>query len=163
MRTLLRLASFGACCLGALSFNSHASAATFQADCGRTVHTVSKAVEDIFAFSLEQYVQVPGGTINVTVPSGKKRCIKITFSVVTDCPHGCFVRVDDNNVAVPPRWDQTVTRFSDSADGARSFQWIEQVAPGDHQITIKVETGNDIEDAHFGPYTTVVEVMADPP
>jgi hypothetical protein len=157
-------ASFGVCCLAVLSFHSPASAATFQADCGRTIHTVSKAVEDTFTFNLDAtYVQLPGGTIPVTVPSGKKKCIKITFSVITDCPLGCFVRVDDNNIAVPPRWDQTTTRFSDSADGTRSFQWIEQVAAGDHQITIKVETGSDIEDAHFGPYTTVVEVMADPP
>ena len=129
--------------------------------CGAPLSSIVKTVIDQFSTPSETPVILVGTGVNITVPAGETRCVRVRFSAVAECPHNCFVHAFANTTPLNPVQSSSSLRFSsDSINNgtAHSFEWAGRVGPGQQTIFIKVNTGNTIEDARFGPFTTTVEI-----
>jgi hypothetical protein len=144
-----------------VSLISVAAAAPVITSCGAPVSSIVKTVIDQFSTSSEQPVTLVGTGVGFTIPAGQTRCVRVRFSAVAECPANCFLRAIANDTELNPAWESSPLRFSsDSINGgtAHSFEWAGRVGPGAQQIFIKVQTGNSLEIARFGPMTTTVEI-----
>jgi hypothetical protein len=86
---------------------------------------VSKTNIEFFSSSAESPpVNIPGG-VTVNVPSGEKRCIRVRFSAVANCPASCFIRAIAGTNELNPAWVSNALRFSTDdtyAGTAHSFE-----------------------------------------
>jgi hypothetical protein len=99
--------------------------------------------------------------VTFTVPAGTTQCVKVRFTAVAECPLSCFLHAAENNNRLHPAFPANGTRFSTddtNAGTAHSFEWVKRVGPGSHTVQVKIQTGNTLENAKFGPYTTTVEL-----
>jgi hypothetical protein len=143
------------------SLISAAAAAPVTTSCGAPVSSIVKTVIDQFSTPSEFPVILVGTGVNITVPAGETRCVRVRFSAVAECPHNCFLRAFANNTELNPAWFSSSLRFSsDSINNgtAHSFDWAGRVGQGQQTIFIKVQTGNSMDNARFGPFTTTVEI-----
>jgi hypothetical protein len=149
MNTVARLVAPALFLAGSVSM---ASADALTTQCGKTIYSVVRTTTDVFTFNSElPHVDVPNTAFRVTVPEGGTRCVTLTFSASAACPHACFISALDSNGVFAP---SASNRFA-QADvfRAKFFQWVERVGAGAHAIRIQINTGNEIDDAHLGPYT----------
>jgi hypothetical protein len=144
---------------------SAAEAAPVTTICGSLIRAIHKTNVDQFSFSSETVPTPAPGGIQVTVPNGQTRCVRVRFSAEAECPNNCFVRAvatkgpttNELNPAAPD-----IFRFS--SDGmnngtAHSMEWIERLDEGTWSIRVNFVTGNSSFTAKIGPYTTTVEVL----
>ena len=116
------------------SYMSVAEAAPVTTVCGASIKSVTKTNIDFFSSSSEQPVNITGAAVNITVPAGQTRCVRVRFSAVANCPHSCFVRAFANTNELNPSWTANPLRFSNdlmNSGTAHSFEWAERLGPGD--------------------------------
>ena len=149
------------------TFMSVAAAAPVTTQCGRLISSVTKTNIDFFTSASElPPVFISGAGVNVNIPAGVTRCVRVRFSAVAACPHACFLRAvassDAGTNELNPAWTSNPLRFSqDGTNGgtAHSFEWVERLGPGQHLVRISFQTGNEIDPANIGPWTNTVEVL----
>jgi hypothetical protein len=116
---------------------------------GKTVTAVRTVTNDsLWTPSSATWIDVPDMKTFVTVPSGEKALLVITFSASTSCEAGevtssCLVRVLLDGQQVSPGigwWDQAFPEDVGIKMGARSLQWVAgPVAGGEHQVKVQAE------------------------
>ena len=144
------------------TFMSVAAAAPVTTQCGRLISSVSKTNIDFFTSASETPVFITGAGVNVNIPAGVTRCIRVRFSAVANCLLACFLRAVAGTNELNPAWVSNPLRFSQDATNsgaAHSFEWVKRLGPGQHLVRISFQTGNTIEDANIGPWTNTVEVL----
>lgn len=121
---------------------SPASADVIATKCGAPISsTVKQGVnvqQTITATST--FGNVTGAAINVNVPAGQTRCVRVRFSanVLCDPPTAidhCYVKVNDS--LNPFLFDPAIAIATNEPGGAHSYEWATRLGAGSHAIRIQ--------------------------
>jgi hypothetical protein len=112
------------------------SRGAIKTNCGASIQSsvVTKTPsEPQFVSTSTAFVRLPGTALNVVVPAGTKRCVKVRFTPRASCQGNggnatCTVRAIANNVEMKPG----ILGIRDS------YQWVSELDPGTHLVQIQV-------------------------
>jgi hypothetical protein len=127
----------------ALLAPSSATATPVDHQCGASIGSDVKTETTLFNTQSKNFVNVPGASVTVTVPSGQTRCVKVRFSVegrcsLTGSTDACFIRVNATGAGLLDPAVNGIQFISEKDNNAAySFQWVKALTAGTY--TIKVE------------------------
>ena len=89
------------------------------------------------------FVPLPGANVQITVPAGQTRCVKVLLTAETACEitaasDFCYVRALLDGVPMDP--DGAGFQAMNSEDGTAesgAYEWIKRVGPGTHIVRIE--------------------------
>jgi hypothetical protein len=110
------------------------------------------------------FVQLPGAATVINVPGGQSRCVKVLFTAETACGPSaavdyCYVEATIDGVQMDPQGNGVQALDSENATaGARAYEWVERVGPGNHLIQIQRRVGNAATSFYNDDWTFDAEV-----
>jgi hypothetical protein len=123
-------------------------AAAVAVTCGARIQSLVRTENAASTTSSTTFVNVPGGSATVTVPSGASRCLKVLLTAETACSETsagdfCYVRVLDNGVEMSPQGAQFQAIDSEKSTArGHAFEWAKRLAAGNHSIVLQRRVGN---------------------
>jgi hypothetical protein len=113
------------------------------------------------------WATLPGASTQVNVPMGQTRCVKVLFTGETACtpnagvPDFCYIRALADGVEMDPQGGGfQVLDSEDPGAGARAYEWVGRLGPGNHVITIEWRVFNPATIYWLDDWTFDVEVYA---
>lgn len=113
--------------------------------------------------SSETFVPVPGAAVDVVVPSGESRCIKVRFTAEAACYGGdsnyCYVRALRSGVPLPPNGSDTQALVSRAPfAGGYTHDWVTRAGAGTHRIVLQGRTSESTTQFDLDDWSFEVEV-----
>jgi hypothetical protein len=115
--------------------------------CGAPINSVLR-LEPV-ASSTSSTVFVNLVNVNIAVPAGTFRCIKVVFTAEAACrgPSAvadfCLIRALDNAVEMHPQGTSAQIFLSEDASAnAHAYEWVSRVGGGNHNIQIQRRVTN---------------------
>jgi hypothetical protein len=123
---------------------SFALASPITTKCGAVISSTVLTEDTPTATTSTSFVNISGASVNITVPAGTKRCVKVLFTGETDCTSSatartCKIRARVGATEMNPTGSGN-RDFGNAKDGsgARAYQWVRQVSgPGTFTITVQ--------------------------
>jgi hypothetical protein len=130
------------CLLGALvtvAMASLSQAAVVKTSCGAPIQSIvvtKKASDPQFESTSTNFVRLPGSALNVVVPAGTMRCVKVRLTPKASCQGNggnadCFIRAVADGVEMSPG----TLGGNDMRD---AYQWVSRLGPGTHLVQIQL-------------------------
>ena len=101
--------------------------------CGPVLSSTYRDDTKAFATGSTDYTAIPGALVNVTVPTGKTRCITVRFSAVASCSptpgqDRCQIEANENDLhggaVLTPQETNLDFVSEDPSASAHSFIWV---------------------------------------
>ena len=115
--------------------------------CGAPINSVVR-LEPV-ASSTASTVFVNLVNVNISVPAGATRCVKVLFTGEASCAgptavaDRCFIRALDNAIEMNSQGAAAQLLLTeDSSANAHAYEWVSRVPAGNHNIIIQRRVGN---------------------
>ena len=111
--------------------------------CGPEQTSIVKTESSPSGTNSVPFVPLPGANVQITVPDGQTRCIKVLLTAETACevtaaPDFCYVQALVDGAPMNP--NGTGFQAMDSEDGsasAHAYEWVKRVGEGTHIVRIE--------------------------
>ena len=115
--------------------------------CGAPINSVIRLEPVASSTSSVGFVNLVN--VNIAVPAGTFRCIKVVFTAETLCQgpaavaDNCIIRALDNAIEMNPQGGGAQILLSeDSTPNAHAYEWVSRVGGGNHNIQIQRRVTN---------------------
>ena len=133
--------------------------------CGAVIEsTLRTEAFALYSTQSTTFVNLPGAAVNVTVPDGETRCVKVRLSVIGKCTDTgavdlCAVRMSQVGVTLldPPVNGVDMVTPANGGHGAFTFQWVKRFAAGTHTVRPQVAVQNAMTTFSIQTWTFEVE------
>ena len=111
--------------------------------CGPQQTSIVKTESSPSGTTSPAFVPLPGANVEIHVPDGQTRCVKVLLTAETACevtaaPDFCYVQALLDGAPMNP--NGTNFQAMDSEDGsasAHAYEWVKRVGEGDHIVRIE--------------------------
>lgn len=153
----------GVSALLAIAISPQAHAAVVNHKCGAPISSTVKTELITFSTASTSFVNVPGASTTVSIPSGGTRCVKVRFSATASCSttgslDECVIRVSEPGIAFDPNTNGINFIEEQPGEAAHSFEWVKILGAGSHTITVEAGVAASPTNFSIGEWTMDVEV-----